>query len=683
MEIAFIVLLVIETLAIGILLFLLIRNNHSYKNIKDKAEMIVKGKLDVEDIRIDGAENNTAVLASAFNSIKSNLLTFVEATKDNVITLSDAIDVLSKSVEANQLGNEQIADSVSTVAIRTGEQLELVKKNLSVIESNNEQMQEIDKAMLSIKTMLDETVEISKRGITNLDDYSNDMSAITTELENSNKILTKFNDEIKRISEVGEFIIGISEQLKLLALNASIEAARAGQSGKGFAVVADEMNEMSEKTKEGMVTINEILGEVIQSSQQVNESIKNCEVTFNQSKQTFNDVNSSFQSINQQAFYIHDNMSGISNKFVTIAQNSEDTKSMASNIYEASQSISASTHEMAAATQETAAESAQIGENVESLRGMLTGIQNLLKQFNTAIVPVEKPHSKTIKIAFLSMLDNDFWFGVRRGVFYAQRELVDMNAVVEYSSFENSPREGEMNDYLKARVKQLMDEKFDVIILPGFMDGANQLLDQAISRGIKVVVFNCDCMPSLRKHACFSPNSVEAGVLAAKCMAKALNKKGNIITITGDLTINVNKGRTDGFNEELKSYKDMHLLDTCIVVDQPDAVYKKCVEILKTHHDLNAIFITTGMAVSAAKAIVDTGNTGKVILVGYDQNEEIYSYIKKGVIAATIGQDPFGQGHDPIIWMYNQLVTGEPLPNKYMSCRLSVVDKDNVNNLII
>ena len=66
----------------------------------------------------------------------------------------------------------------------------------------------------------------------------------------------------------------------------------------------------------------------------------------------------------------------------------------------------------------------------------------------------------------------------------------------------------------------------------------------------------------------------------------------------------------------------------------------------------------------------------------FDHSPEIFAYIRKGVIAAAVGQDSFGQGHDPIVWIYNHIVTGEPLPSEQMICRLSVVDKDNVSTVI-
>ena len=111
-----IVLVIIEAIALIVLAFFLTKSSLAYRKIMKKAELIVQGKLDVEDMLVEGSKNSAAVMASAFDSIKNNLLTFIEATKVNVITLSDAIEVLSSSVDANLAGNEQIAEGVTAVA---------------------------------------------------------------------------------------------------------------------------------------------------------------------------------------------------------------------------------------------------------------------------------------------------------------------------------------------------------------------------------------------------------------------------------------------------------------------------------------------------------------------------------------------------------------------------------------
>lgn len=668
-----------EAVVLLVLVIILLSSSLSHRTIMKKAALIVKGKLDVEDIKVIGQKrSSSSVMASAFNSIKTNLLTFIEETKSNVVTLSDATETLSKSVITNQSGNEQIAEGVTTVVGKVSEQLDLVKNNLDVIEANNAQMQEIDQAAAKIKSYLDETVEVSQTGLQNLERYEKDIVAVSDELEKSNLLLTQFNESIKEIKGVSDLIISINNQLRLLAINASIEAARAGQVGKGFEVVAQEMKAMSDRTDSGMETIAKIVDEVIVNSELVNGSINNCEHTFGQGNETFREVSNSFQKINERAFEIHGGIKDISEKIDGISRNLDESKIQAERLFDASELISNSTHEIAAASEETAAESTHISKNVDSLSGMLVGIQNLLKQFNTAVVPVSNEYGKKVKIAFLSMLDNDFWYGVRRGAFYAQKELNGTGAIVDYLPFYTVG--AERDEQVKEQIRECIKQNVDGIILPGFLDGGNEFLKQATERGIKVIAFNCDCAPDIDRLACFSPNSREAGALAAEAMEKALGRRAKIAVMTGPLSIGVNRDRRDSFLKKLGG--GIRVVENISVEDDADDVYRKTVACLESRQDIDCIYITTGMVVSVAKAIEDLGLDGQVSVVGFDHSQEIFSYIKKDIIAAAIGQDPFGQGHDPIIWMYNHLVSGEELPKEFMSCRLSVVNKENVENLI-
>ncbi len=675
-------LLVLVLLELAVIIFLLItlaKNNRAYSAIVNKGQQIVKGKLNVDDIKVGEGKGTSSIIASSINAIKSNLLTFVEATKGNVIILSDAIDVLSKSVEANQKGNEQIADGVTNVAGKTAEQFEIVKDNLELIESNNEQMKKVEDSMQSIRAVLDETVLNCKEGIEKLEGYEVDMNAMSVELNNINDILSAFNAEIKRIEEVGDFIIGISEQLKLLAFNASIEAARAGQAGRGFAVVADEMNDMSAKTKDGMDTINKIVREIINSSKQVNDSIRTCEDTYNKSKDTFEHVNSSFRSINQQSMDIHNMMLEVSDKFEVMADNTIETKRKATKLFDTSQAISESTHEIAAVSEEVAAESNKIAMHTEKLGGMLMGIQGLLGQFNTAVVPSKPKRNKPVKILLMSMYDNEFWYGVGRGANYAIKELASIGGIAEYMPLTFSG--DELDAFVEQTIYGAVERGFDGIVLPGFLN-ATEALKFAISKGVKVMTFNCDCGPEIKRVACLSPDPAEPCIIAARAVAKALNKKGNVAILSGHKDIEINVVRSENFKKELANFKGLNLVDEIIIDDNDDDVYHKTQSLLRARDDLQAIFITNGFPCSAARAIEDSGKAGRVKLFVFDHDQEIFRYIKKGIIGVAVGQDSFGQGHDPIVWLYNHIAADEPFPGEFIPCRLSVVDRENVDSLI-
>ena len=343
---------IIELLVIVGAIYLNFRTINSFRKVIKNADLISNGKLDMDDIKIYGNTRTSAdEIASSLNSIKNNLLTFIKASKTNVVTLSNAVSELSVSVDNNREGNGQIADEAGNVANKTSEQFEIVKDNLSIIEDNHSYMQEINASINYIERLIHESNTITRDGLTAIAGYQQDMDAMSNELSKINGILTEFNNEIAKISSIGDFIIDVNEELILLALNASIEAARAGQAGRGFAVVADQMNEMSVQTREGMDSINEILKEVMDSSTQVNQSIAHCEKTYNRSKETFDKVNRSFETINQQSLAINQRMNDITSKFKTLSENTNISQDKAQNLYETSEAISDSTNDIASISQ--------------------------------------------------------------------------------------------------------------------------------------------------------------------------------------------------------------------------------------------------------------------------------------------------------------------------------------------
>lgn len=672
------ILVIVEAIVIVVLMGLTIAWQLSLRKIMKNAEQIMNKDISVEDIRLNGKNRRMLILAGAINLIKNNLSAFTENTKGNVIVLSDAIDVLSNGTQINQNGNEQISQSVSQVAEKTFEQLELVRENMEIIESNKTKMQQINQEILDIDKVLQSSTVRCEEGRKSMAEYEHSMEDIEKNLSDSKAILGEFNTEIAKINEINEFIVNISEQLKLLALNASIEAARAGQAGKGFAVVAGEMNVMSEQTRDGMESINTILDKVIESSQQVNDEIQNCAKTFTESSELFHEVNSSFTIISDQSEQISKKMTGITAGFRQIDKNAERSRTMAGKLYDASSIIAENTQNILAISEETAAQSLQITENVDSLEQMLSGVRNLLKQFDTSVQPIPQSSPGKIKIVVFSMLDNEFWYGVRRGINYAQKELENKNVEVEFIPFDVH----EKLQQFPAMIRKCMEENVAGIIYPGFIGDAFDEMVEASRRGIRVVTFNCDCNPEIKRIACFQPDVKQAGYMAAKAMDKVLGGSGRVAVLLGNREVAVNTIRQEGFLEYLNGCKNIRVIDTVDVLDSEDDTYKKTKACLEKNPGLDALFITTGMSLAAANAIIDCNLKGKVKLICFDHDKDILRLIKEGVVGAAIGQDSFGQGHDPIIWLYNNVVGGVPFPSEIMTCKASVVDGSNVENML-
>lgn len=660
----------------GSLLFFLIKFFKGIDLINNNAHLLSKGKLNISDILLNKARG-LETLCIAFNDMKSNLLSFSELTKANIVTISDAIDTVSRSIETSYKGNERIVLSMGDIAEKSQEQLKNVKETLESIYNVEEKVSSIETSIASIENFVDLVVSSTNLGNKNLDGYYQQMNVINDNLINTSNFIDHLNLELKEIYQLGELIIRITEQLKLLGFNASIESAKAGESGKGFSIVANQMSKLSEETRKSITRINGLLNNVSDSSNNVKNSIASCIENYDVSKELFSAIKESFYTIKNNADILSVDTKKVNTEANIISSSTHDVRKKGQDLFNASDKISAATQEIAAVTQEELAGTEVIGSNITSLKNMLFGIERLIKRFKTAVAPVEAVSKKKLDIAFISPMDHEFWIGVKQGVIYAGKELSDKNAVVEYIGFAPSN-----NDKLVQAINECINKGVDGIVVPGFIDGLAPLIDKASQKNIPVMIFNCNLSLPSKKTAYFGPNINEAGSLAADLMIEAIKGRGNVALFRGPLDDSVHKARTERIKEGLKARRNVRLIAEIEFVNDSDVLYNTVKDFLSRNKNVDGIITTGGDILAAVKAIRELNMVGKTRIVCFDFDKKYFSLIEEGIIYAAIGQDPFGQGHDPIIYLYNYLVTHEKPESEVIWTRTDVVSQHNVRDLI-
>ncbi|MFH1416167.1 MAG: methyl-accepting chemotaxis protein [Elusimicrobiota bacterium] len=199
-------------------------------------------------------------LAVSFNLMSENLRILAHQIDDASQKLDTYSNDILSSAEEQSSSATELASSTAEVSA-TIEELTAAAKQIS------------DNADLVAK-MAETSLNSVQEGKTAVAKAYIGTEAIMTSTQNSAKRIFDLGEKSQKISEVIEIISNISEQTKLLSLNASIEAARAGEAGKGFSVVAGEIRRLSESTAESVREVREIIKE-IQSS--INVSVMSSE----------------------------------------------------------------------------------------------------------------------------------------------------------------------------------------------------------------------------------------------------------------------------------------------------------------------------------------------------------------------------------------------------------------------
>lgn len=598
-------------------------------------------------------------------------------TKGNVIVLSDSIDKVLKSIDMTYQGNEHIAANINHVAEKALDQLKIVNQTIESIEGISKRVDGITSNIANFERYIHTTVSVAQEGTNRLDHFYDQMNTISDNLNVTYDFFGKLNAEIAEITEVGEFIIKVSEQLKLLGINASVEAAKAGEFSKGFTVIANEINQLGTKTKDGIRRITGIVGNIVKGSEILSQNISGCVESFNASKETFNSVKESFYTINSQSSVLADNMNNIYTEINQINTFTKETNAKGDELHSASNEISTKTQEIAAVTQEELAELDEIRRNTLSLNNMLAGIQTLISRFNTSLRPVAQSSQKKLRIAFLAPMDHAFWLSVRQGVLYAQMELASKNAHVEYYGMATGYAEADLIEAFKGFVAK----GYDAFVIPGFFQQAIPIVKSLAEKGIPVMSFNCDFPKDIKRMAYYGPDTYLQGFEAGKNMIKALNGKGNVLIAARFGTHGLHAERQNGFLDAVKRSKKIKIAGCVDVEDNNETVYKAVTEFLQSNKTIDGIFVTGGGPSGAVKAIIEAGLKERTRVVCFDRDKDIFQAIKDGIIYASIGQDPFGQGHDPVIYLYNYLVAGQK-PQDRIPARSDIVSAHNVNDLI-
>ena len=332
----------------------------------------LEGKIAQRNDELGAMVRNTNIAMDAFR----NSMLSVKNTTDAVESgSSDMKDKTENAVNAN----EQVATAIGNVAAEVSQQASAVDQMIENVAS-------LADAGKAVSTAVEEALQYMKQLDGNSADMKAKMESMSEESAhmdvNVQEISEKIDVTSKGIQEM-ETILGsieeIASETNLLALNASIEAARAGDAGRGFAVVADSIKGLSENTSNELENIRKIISTLVENFNECEKCIELVVKSNQSSTESTKDVIESFRIINNDVISTNEKLTVVHETDEKMMKDIMEIDSQVKVIGQGAESNAAATQEITASSEELTALLTNISSTCNSMTGY---VDNLVKDMN-------------------------------------------------------------------------------------------------------------------------------------------------------------------------------------------------------------------------------------------------------------------------------------------------------------
>jgi methyl-accepting chemotaxis protein len=366
----------VMTLAVSIFSRYITKN---IKEVNNLSHAIADGDL-TQTIQVR-SENEIGAMGNDLNRMTNNLRSLVEKITGSLEKVVATSEELTASSEQTQQSAEQVSQAIEQVAIGSGEQVDITNDTTRIAEEIFKGMEQISNNIQSVTNTSLEAFKRAEKGNSVVYSAIEQMNNISDKVAMSSKAVSILGDKSKEIGSIVSLITSIAGQTNLLALNAAIEAARAGEQGKGFAVVADEVRKLAEQSASAANNISSIINEIQKEIVNAVKSMDNGSIAVEDGLGMVNQAGKSFGEILEDIKYIASQMQDVSAVTEEISAGTHNMLGAIENVAKISTESSGNAESVVAASQEQTALMKEVANAAENLTVMAVELQSLMSSF--------------------------------------------------------------------------------------------------------------------------------------------------------------------------------------------------------------------------------------------------------------------------------------------------------------